>query len=818
MLREYESVKENFKPVNLLRYEVLEALNNGEKIDKRLVNSLKEKIRKKETQHFAHLGNELIEGLKNYPVKSKDIFTNWKNPFRIFYSFFYRGETKKQIYSYLEEIGNDIIRQLQLKDKNINIVDFKGAQNFGSTECWIAIYPKEKIRHTKAYQWFLRVTHNSIEAGMFPGEDLKDPTARDTLSVNNYNDALDKLKEVKEKTINKNNTLINYWKYAPGESARYWDEMYKKGIMAIGWDHLGDLSNKTDEEILEILNPDNPKHSNKLYNIKNFRDASIGDVVIANKGKQICMGIGVIEGEYYFDYTRNFFKNVRKVNWLITEKVDFEKNMFSPDTFSPTKKWTEIKERYSEISDTYKKILKNIDRGKVPENQIKTDEYDSESQNFWWLNANPKIWSIDDFAFGETQDYTTHNEKGNKRRIYKYFTEVTEGDLVIGYESTPSKQVKAIFQIQEGIHEDEKGVEKITFKLIEKVHDPITWDELRENPELKESEVIINNQGSLFKLNPNEFEIIKDLIDEKNIIIEQKKKKQTITPYTYKKDPDRPFINPNEIESIKTALKLKKNIVLQGPPGTGKTFLAKKIAYDMMGKKDDTKIEMIQFHQSYSYEDFIQGIRPVGNEFKVKNGVFYNFCKKADRDKDNSYFFVIDEINRGNLSKIFGELMMLIESDKRGEKYSIPLTYSESQDERFSVPENLYIIGTMNTADRSLAIVDYALRRRFEFITIEPQFNDAFKAFLLEKNISEDIADGVIDLLKALNQKISIDKNLGKGFQIGHSYFCNDEIDGSNFIKRYKHIIQYEIVPLLEEYWFDNMEKVQKEKDHLLSV
>jgi 5-methylcytosine-specific restriction protein B len=267
------------------------------------------------------------------------------------------------------------------------------------------------------------------------------------------------------------------------------------------------------------------------------------------------------------------------------------------------------------------------------------------------------------------------------------------------------------------------------------------------------------------------------------------------------------FIDPKRYATLKKLLERKKNVILKGAPGVGKTFAAKRLAFSIMGEKDEGRVKVVQFHQSYSYEDFVMGYRPSDSGFHLAKGPFHRFCETAADDADRSYFFIIDEINRGNLSKIFGELMMLIEGDKRGQ--SVGLMYKP--DERFSVPANLYIIGMMNTADRSLAMMDYALRRRFAFFDMEPAFqSQGFKEYQSSKGSAK--LDSLITKVESLNKVIGEDKSLGNGFRIGHSYFCTDDPIDDEWLKS---LIEFELIPLLEEYWFDEISNVEHWSDQL---
>ncbi len=275
---------------------------------------------------------------------------------------------------------------------------------------------------------------------------------------------------------------------------------------------------------------------------------------------------------------------------------------------------------------------------------------------------------------------------------------------------------------------------------------------------------------------------------------------------------DEVYIDEEDYLTLVNLLINKKNLIVEGAPGVGKTFLAKRLAYSIMRVKDVNRVMMVQFHQSYSYEDFVMGYRPSEEGFELRQGSFYNFCKKAEEDSKNKYFFIIDEINRGNLSKIFGELFMLIENDKRGDKNKIQLLYS---DELFYIPNNVHIIGLMNTADRSLAMIDYALRRRFAFFDLKPGFDsNGFMSY--QEKLDNDKFDRLVEVMKELNQEIKEDESLGEGFRIGHSYLCN--LKPENIEVKLNYIVEYELIPLLKEYWFDETEKVEYWSYKLRSV
>jgi MoxR-like ATPase len=289
--------------------------------------------------------------------------------------------------------------------------------------------------------------------------------------------------------------------------------------------------------------------------------------------------------------------------------------------------------------------------------------------------------------------------------------------------------------------------------------------------------------------------------------------------YTVEQALDSLFMDGEAFRRALAIWRHKKNLILQGAPGVRKSFIARRLAYALMGYRDPSRVRTVQFHQSYSYEDFVQGYRPSGKGLELQQGVFLEFCDKARADPNEIYVFTIDEINRGNLSKILGELMLLIEQDKRSSEWATKLAYAPAAEERFYVPPNVYLLGMMNTADRSLSLVDYALRRRFAFVTLRPEYGSKkFAQHLLDKGATAELVERIVGRMIALNEDIAADPtNLGPGFCVGHSFFADPAPDEILNDEWYRRIVQTEVVTLLEEYWFDNPARAAEWCDRLLA-
>ncbi len=436
-----------------------------------------------------------------------------------------------------------------------------------------------------------------------------------------------------------------------------------------------------------------------------------------------------------------------------------------------------------------------------------------EGASYWDEVYSAKVMALGWHEIGDLNVYATKDEIAQKLReelggessyknsahaLWQFAHEINVGDVIIvkkGRSDIIGRGiVESDYEYDKGFSEDHPNVRRVEWIDNTIVHTEETFP-------MKTLTDITNYPDTLERI-LSAFEDDDEDSEDTKVINYPK--------YTLEEFFDQVYISEESYDDLVGVLENKKNIILQGAPGVGKTYIAKRLAYSIMGEKDVNRVMMVQFHQSYSYEDFIMGFRPSANGFELKKGAFYNFCKKAEIDSDNKYFFIIDEINRGNLSKIFGELFMLIENDKRGNKNKLQLLYS---DEMFYVPENVYIIGMMNTADRSLAMMDYALRRRFAFFNIAPGFDsEGFRAYKM--NLDNDKFDSLISCVQELNKKIASDESLGDGFCIGHSYFCNLEKEDITDAKLHA-IVEHELIPMIKEYWFDEPLKVNGWSDNL---
>lgn len=388
------------------------------------------------------------------------------------------------------------------------------------------------------------------------------------------------------------------------------------------------------------------------------------------------------------------------------------------------------------------------------------------------------------------QDASKAKIAGDAGQLYRFVNEAQIGDYVV-YPTMFNREINIgilkgnyFYKENESEYPQQRKVE---------------W--IKNIPRTSLSQGALNEIGSL-----KSFFMIKNYFNEYIDIIEDENKKNI---EKYSEEIEKLNINgilfnifqPEElINDMLYMLNYKKNIILAGTPGVGKTHNALEIIKLMeldkgneIDVKSSERVVFTQFHQNYGYEEFIEGITLQDGKTDIKNGIFKKIIDAAKYDLDNNYYIIIDEINRGNISKVFGELLMCIENDKRNEEYSIKLLYSNTD---FYVPSNIYIIGTMNTADRSLALVDYALRRRFAYFKLEPAFDNVNFINYLDPNIK----DTVIVTMKYINSKL-MNRFQNNNFNIGHSYFIrNDKKLTENDLEK---IFKYEIIPLIKEYFFD---------------
>jgi predicted Mrr-cat superfamily restriction endonuclease len=535
-----------------------------------------------------------------------------------------------------------------------------------------------------------------------------------------------------------------YWIYAPGENATLWDEFYSQGIMGLGWDRIGDINNLGDKESLikiiqEKYKTESKSYNNALANLE-FRDAiSVGDIIIPKKGRQEYLGYGIVTSDYYYDQTRTTFQKCRKVEWK-------KKGV-----------WPEVK------GDIVLKTLTDIT--KYPDYIDKLIKLIGIEENETSKKANPMNMklSLNTILYGPPGTGKTYILKN------KYMPMFTSSENSI----TRDEFLRDVIQNCSWWQVIALAVLDIGKTKVSGIF----------NHEFVQIKAQLSNSATVTPTIWGQLQ--SHTIEE----CEHVKVQKRMPPFIFNKTEN------SEWEILMDDVKEQAPELLQ---------LNTKIAnFSHIPNIKIERFEFLTFHQSYSYEDFIEGIKPELSEsdvaYKIEEGVFQKMCNRARNDSSNNYAIFIDEINRGNISSIFGELITLIEEDKREGKpnqIKATLPYSKTI---FSVPNNLFIIGTMNTADRSIEALDTALRRRFSFIEMNP---DPQK--LREVSFKCEGVD-LEKLLLSINGRI--EKLLDKDYCIGHSYFMNIE-DRNNPIEELRIIFQNKILPLLQEYFYGDWGKI----------
>ena len=587
-----------------------------------------------------------------------------------------------------------------------------------------------------------------------------------------------------------------YWLIAPGQGAKFWQEWQAEDVIDIGWEDIGSLEEyETKNDVVTAIGRIYPDEGAKKVAMMLWTFGKVmkpGDIVFVKRGRLSIIGWGVVKSDYRFSPARSPHPHLRSVDWQSTTEVPLPEDMLLA-----TQTLTSMSEK-TEFLD----VMANL-YGEIPGIEGTGAATEAEGvQKHWWLNANPSRWDPSQMPVGYEESYSPFNENGARRRLPQAFQNAMAGDSILIYITSPNRYLWGRATVTASLHDTNN--QELRFRLDSPFRDRVSLEAMKAEPALAHCVPLIQPQGSLFPLTSTEFETLNRMANADNTESPDK-----ASSYTREDAKLGLFMSEEKLDGIVVLLRRKRNIILQGAPGTGKTFVARRIAYLLMEQVDATRAPMVQFHQSMTYEDFIQGYRPDGKGgFILKNGTFHDFCRSALLAPKKPFVFIIDEINRGNLSKVFGELMMLIEADKREAKFAMPLSYSRTADDTFFVPPNVYLIGTMNTADRSLSLVDYALRRRFAFVELDPGFDSpVFDATLQMRGASPELVAKIRTRMNALNQLIEGDtSNLGRGFRIGHSFFVPSSETAADELWL-DDIINFEIVPLIEEYWIDDQKK-----------
>ena len=636
-----------------------------------------------------------------------------------------------------------------------------------------------------------------------------------------------------------------YWLYVPGEGAGKWEEFRTAGIMALNWDRIGDPTSYPNEEaVIEALEAGygdwGGRPTGAAGMIRDFtRTMRPGDVVYARRGPTEIIGRGVVRSEFRYDDARPAYRCVRDIDWTHVGSWPLDRRVGAVSlqrvtentSYNPAQLESLFRDRNSSGASTASVRAQGVgDSNQAKKHELQHWLYTpGEGAARWEEFRTAGIMALNWDRVGDLASfpdkeslldalYTHYGDWGGRPRkaadsVWDYIHAMKPGDIV--YVRRSFNEIVGRGVVRSDYRYDE---DRSSFRAVRDVE----WTHVGSWPlEQRIGRLMLQRLTENTKYTPDQLNALIGIEDShSSASVDERRGNNDLDEadehYTSADFLDEVFLRPEDLEQMLGLLRRKKNLILQGAPGTGKTFAAKRLAYALMGQTDDSRVEVVQFHQSTAYEDVVVGLRPTAEGgFAAAEGVFARFCRRAAADPGRDYVFIIDEINRANISKAFGELLMLIEAEHRGEALRLPVS-----GELLSVPKRLHIIGMMNTADRGLALIDYALRRRFAFFEMRPALDHP--GFLRHVEAVGSVRlEALVDVVRRLNQRIAEDEALGPGFQIGHSYLCLPAADPENPAGTdadVTSVVRYELEPLVREYWFDNPAAMDESIHELESV
>ncbi|WP_454935818.1 McrB family protein [Actinomyces oris] len=636
-----------------------------------------------------------------------------------------------------------------------------------------------------------------------------------------------------------------YWLYVPGEGAGKWEEFRTAGIMALNWDRIGDPTSYPNEEaVIEALEAGygdwGGRPTGAAGMIRDFtRTMRPGDVVYARRGPTEIIGRGVVRSEFRYDDARPAYRCVRDIEWTHVGSWPLDRRVGAVSlqrvtentSYNPAQLESLFRDRNASGASTASARAQGVgDSNQAKKHELQHWLYTpGEGAARWEEFRTAGIMALNWDRVGDLASfpdkeslldalYTHYGDWGGRPRkaadsVWDYIHAMKPGDIV--YVRRSFNEIVGRGVVRSDYRYDE---DRSSFRAVRDVE----WTHVGSWPlEQRIGRLMLQRLTENTKYTPDQLNALIGIEDSHSpSSVDERSGNNDLDEadehYTSADFLDEVFLRPEDLEQMLGLLRRKKNLILQGAPGTGKTFAAKRLAYALMGQTDDSRLEVVQFHQSTAYEDVVVGLRPTAEGgFAAAEGVFARFCRRAAADPGRDYVFIIDEINRANISKAFGELLMLIEAEHRGEALRLPVS-----GELLSVPKRLHIIGMMNTADRGLALIDYALRRRFAFFEMRPALDHP--GFLRHvEAVGSARLEALVDVVRRLNQRIAEDEALGPGFQIGHSYLCLPAAGPENPAGTdadVTSVVRYELEPLVREYWFDNPAAMDESIHELESI